>query len=275
MARTARIKSTGEGRAYYHLVSRASNRQFLFGKSAPKDKLMELAKKAAEFSGVKLLAVAVMSNHFHVLCEVDRTGGAVPREEVLRRVGILKGAKAAEALAERWDGLLAAGLYATLEAEVDRYRARMNDISGYMKTMKELFAVWYNREFGYSGSVWSGVFKSTMVEGGRYLECCRRYIMLNPVRAGIVSQVKDYRWVWAAQLEENEVFVGCLPGRGLGARVAQLGAGKLFGSEVFVRRWISGLGDKFRARHTAAHSVGDIGYSSHGWLLAKRGREAA
>ena len=60
MARTARVKSVGEGTAYYHLVSRASNKQFLFRKSAAKDRLAELARKAAEFSGVKLVAFAVM-----------------------------------------------------------------------------------------------------------------------------------------------------------------------------------------------------------------------
>ena len=40
MARTPRIKSSGEGTAYYHLISRCSNRQFLFRKAASKDRLM-------------------------------------------------------------------------------------------------------------------------------------------------------------------------------------------------------------------------------------------
>ena len=275
MARTARVKSVGEGTAYYHLVSRASNKQFLFRKSAAKDRLAELARKAAEFSGVELVAFAAMDNHYHILCKVTRTGDPVSQEEVVRRVGVLKGAKAAESLAEHWRELAAAGFYATLESELGRYRARMNDISEFMKTMKELYAIWYNREYDYSGSIWSGVFKSTMVEGGRYLEYCRRYIMMNPVRAGIVSQVKDYRWVWGAEPEEMEGFAGCLPEWSVTARVAQVGAGKIFGSEAFVRKWIDGLGDKFPAARTAAHAVGSIGFSSHGWRLAKKDERAA
>ena len=270
MARTARVKSNGEGTAYYHLVSRASNKQFLFRKSAAKDRLAELARKAAEFSGIKLVAFAVMDNHYHILCKVTRSCDPVPQEEVVRRVGILKGTKAAEFLAEHWRELAAAGFDATLESELNRYRARMNDISEFMKTMKELYAIWYNREYDYSGSIWSGVFKSTMVEGGRYLEYCRRYIMMNPVRAGIVSQMKDYRWVWGADLEETEGFAGCLPEWSVMERVAQVGAGKIFGSEVFVRKWIYGLGDKFLAARTAAHAVGGIGFSSHGWRLANK-----
>ena len=275
MARTARVKSVGEGTAYYHLVSRASNKQFLFRKSAAKDRLAELARKAAEFSGIKLVAFAVMDNHYHILCKVTRSCDPVPQEEVVRRVGILKGTKAAEFLAEHWRELAAAGFDATLESELNRYRARMNDISEFMKTMKELYAIWYNREYDYSGSIWSGVFKSTMVEGGRYLEYCRRYIMMNPVRAGIVSQVKDYRWVWGADPGEMEGFAGCLPEWSVMVRVAQVGAGKIFGSEAFVRKWICGLGDKFPAARTVAHAVGSIGFSSHGWRLAKRDERAA
>ena len=275
MARTARVKSVGEGTAYYHLVSRACNKQFLFRKSAAKDRLAELARKAAEFSGIKIVAFAAMDNHYHILCKVTRTGEPIPQEEIVRRVGVLKGAKAAESLAAHWRDLAAAGFDATLESELDRYRVRMNDISEFMKTMKELYAIWYNREYGYSGSVWSGVFKSTMVEGGRYLEYCRRYIMMNPVRAGIVSQIKDYRWVWCENHEENDGSAGCLPEWSVAARVAQVGAGKIFGSEAFVMRWIYGLGDKFPAARTAAHAVGEIGFSSHGWRLAKMAERVA
>jgi REP element-mobilizing transposase RayT len=188
MARTIRIKSKGEGTAYYHLISRAANRQFLFAKSSAKDNMLKLARKAAEFSGVKLIAVTIMDNHFHILCSVTRTDEPVPREELIRRIGVLKGEKAAEDLAEHWDELEAAGFTSTLEEHMNRLRVRMNDISAFMKTMKELYSMWYNRKYDYSGSIWSGVFKSTMIESGRYLEYCHRYIVMNPIRAGIVNQ---------------------------------------------------------------------------------------
>ena len=266
-----------EGVAHYHLISRACNRQFLFRKGRAKDKLVELVGKAAAFSGVKIEACAVMDNHIHVLCTVVRSAEKVPAEEVVRRVRALKGDKAADTLAERLSGLGAAGFVATLEAELDRYRSRMNDISEFMKTVKELFAIWYNREFGYCGSVWGGVYKSTMVEGGEYLARCRRYILLNPVRAGIVGQAREYRWVLAGNATETEVFTGCLPmgDKPLLRRAVQLGEGKIYGSEEFVRRWIAGLGDRFNARHIWAHAVIDIGFSSHGWRIAKRGAERA
>ena len=277
MSRTNRVKATGEGKMRYHLTSRTVNRQFLLRKAAAKDKLMEIAMKSAEFSGVELEVVTVMDNHFHIVCLVSREREPVPAGEVLRRIGVLKGEKAASELSERWSGLEAAGFVATREAEIDAWRARMGDVSAYMKTFKELFAIWFNREYGYSGSVWSGVFKSTMIEDGRYFEQCRRYVMLNPVRAGIVSQVKDYRWVWCAKRAENAgnsagtaVFPGCLPM----SRVAQVGSGKILGSEAFVTEWIARLGDRFRARRVVARRAGELGYSSHGWRLARRDAKA-
>ena len=272
MARTRRVKSMAEGVAHYHLVSRACNRQFLFRKGRTKDKLVELVGKAAAFSGVRIEACVVMDNHMHVLCTVVRAGEKASAEEVVRRVRALKGDRAADALAERLSGLEAAGFRATLEEELGRYRARMDDISEFMKTVKELFAIWFNREFGYSGSVWGGVYKSTMVEGGEYLARCRRYILLNPVRAGIVVRAGDYRWVLEGNAPETEVFPGCLPaGDGpLLRRAVQLGEGKIYGGEEFVRRWIAGLGDRFNARGVWAHAVGGIGFSSHGWRIAKR-----
>ena len=187
MARTARVKSVGEGTAYYHLVSRASNKQFLFRKSAAKDRLAELARKAAEFSGVKLVAFAVMDNHYHILCKVTRTGDPVSQGEVVRRVGILKGAKAAESLAERWRELAAAGFYATLESELGRYRARMNDISEFMKTMKELYAIWYNREYDYSGSIYVKAVQALVgaTIDGKYGDNTRANVIAFQATAGL------------------------------------------------------------------------------------------
>ena len=272
MARTPRIKSSGEGTAYYHIISRCSNRQFLFRKDAAKDRLMDLAKRVAEFSGVKLLALTVMDNHFHILCSVTQSNEPVSQEEIIRRIGVLKGESAAQEVRKRWEDLAAAGFTSMLAAELDRYRARMNDISAFVKTLKELFAIWYNRRYDYCGSIWCGVFKSTMIESGRYLEYCRRYVIMNPVRAGMVTQIKAYRWVWSDNADEISLFTGFDPG---GGRVVQIGEGKVFGSAGFVRMWIGGMA----SRHKDAHEVLEmgssetVGYSSHGWRLANAQQE--
>jgi REP element-mobilizing transposase RayT len=268
MARAARLKENGEGAANYHVTCRTNNRSFLFADGGVKDELEDSVRRSAEFSGVGLEAYSVLDNHLHVLCTVRRSGEKVPADEIVRRVGVLKGEKEAATLRERWDGLRRAGRFDELEAEADRYRARMNDLSEFVKTLKEHFDVRFKRRFRYSGSIWGGRFHSTMVEGGRYFEMCRRYIVLNPVRAGIVARAKDYAWSWAA---EPAPCAGPVPAdAAFGRRVAQFSAGKLFGSAAFVERWIAGFGDRLKARGVAAHPVGDFAFSSHGWLLAAR-----
>ena len=52
-------------------------------------------------------------------------------------------------------------------------------------------------------------------------------------------------------------------------RVAQIGDGKIFGSVDFVRETAFALGDRFRARSVAARAVGELGFATHGWRLAR------
>ena len=278
MARTARVKKDADGTAHYHLMSRANDRRFLFEKGKVKDSLIDALKRAAEFSGIGLEAYAGMDNHFHVVCEVVRTDEPVPEAELIRRVGVLKGAAAAEELAEHWAELREAGLLSLVEAAQKRLRERMNDISEFMKTFKEAFNVRFKRERGYTGSIWSGRFKSTLIEDGRYLEICRRYVYLNPVRAGIVKHAADYAWCWIAP--SDAPLAGTVPGWAavearLMRRVAQIGDGKIFGSFAFVTDAAFALGDRFRSRCVTAKAVEELGYATHGWRLAKTAEEVA
>ena len=273
MARTARVKKDANGTAHYHLMSQANDKKFLFEEGHVKDSLIDALKRAAEFSGIGLEAYAGMDNHFHVVCEVVRTDEPVPEAELIRRVGVLKGAAAAKVLAEHWAELREAGLLSLVEAAQKRLRERMNDISEFMKTFKEAFNVRFKRERGYTGSIWSGRFKSTLIEDGRYLEICRRYVYLNPVRAGIVRHAADYAWSWIAPSEAP--FAGTVPAWAavearLMRRVAQIGDGKIFGSFAFVTDAAFALGDRFRSRCVTAKAVEELGYATHGWRLAKQ-----
>ena len=273
MARTARVKKDANSTAHYHLMSQANDKKFLFEEGHIKDSLIDALKRAAEFSGIGLEAYAGMDNHFHVVCEVVKTDVPVPEAELIRRVGVLKGAAAAGELAEHWAELREAGLLSIVEAAQKRLRERMNDISEFMKTFKEAFNVRFKRERGYTGSIWSGRFKSTLIEDGRYLEICRRYVYLNPVRAGIVRHAADYAWCWIAP--SDAPFAGTVPGWAavearLMRRVAQIGDGKIFGSFTFVTDAAFALGDRFRSRCVTAKAVEELGYATHGWRLAKR-----
>jgi REP element-mobilizing transposase RayT len=267
MARTARIKKNGSGVAYYHLMSRTNDKRFLFGKGTIKTQLVEALKRAAAFSGIEIDAYVAMGNHFHVICKVVRTDEQISEDELLRRVAALKGERAAEKLALKWKNLRRSGMDLAVNAEQYRLRVRMNDISEFMKTFKETFNAWYKREHKYTGTIWSGRFMSTLIEGGRYRVTCMRYVYLNPVRAGMVTQASDYAWGWMAAYEVS--YAGPVPEERMKRRVAQIGGGKIFGSAAFVLEMVFALGERFKARHVPARAVEDIGFATHGWRLAK------
>ena len=75
----------------------------------------------------------------------------------------------------------------------------------FMKTVKQRFSVWYNRNHGRYGTLWADRFKSVVVEGeGNPLQTMAAYIDLNPVRAGIVDDPKNYRFCGYAEAVAGE-----------------------------------------------------------------------
>ena len=265
MARTRRIKTDRD--AHYHLMSRTNDRRFLFEAGAIKTELAAALRRAAEFCGIALKAYAVMSNHFHVVAKVVKPDEPVGQDELLRRVGVLRGEKAMRRLAERWDELAAAGMEDELRSEQDRLRARMHDISEFVKLFKEEFDRIYKRNRAYCGSIWSGRFASTLIEDGEYLSRCVRYVVYNPIRAGLATQAKDYTWCWREGGDESEDSP-TKPERWYGKRVVQIGMGGIFGSFEFVTAMAFSLGDRFSAG-ASPHPVGRIGHATHGWRIAK------
>jgi hypothetical protein len=88
------------------------------------------------------------------------------------------------------------------EADVIRRKllARMSDVSEFMKAVKQRFSVWYNRSHKRYGTLWAERFKSVLVEGeGNPLQTMAAYIDLNPVRAGLAEDPKDYRFCGYAE----------------------------------------------------------------------------
>jgi hypothetical protein len=79
------------------------------------------------------------------------------------------------------------------------YRNRMFDLSVFIKELKGGFAQWYNRRHGRYGVLWADRFKSVLLEGGEALAAVAAYIELNPVRAGLCADPKDYRYFGYAE----------------------------------------------------------------------------
>ena len=63
-----------------------------------------------------------------------------------------------------------------------------------MKHLGQRYVQYFNRKYGRSGTLLEGRFRSTVVQQEMYMFACYKYIEMNPVRAGIVSDPEDYRW---------------------------------------------------------------------------------
>jgi putative transposase len=192
--RQARIR--GEGKSYYHCISRVVDRQFVL-KEEEKEHFVALMRKLEAFHGMRVVTYCIMSNHFHLLIEEPDRESVVSldAETIFRRIGFLYDTFTVRTVEEEWERARAAGDTAWEEEILDRYRNRMGDLSGFMKDLKQRFSQWHNRRQGRKGTLWEDRYKSLLVEGdSKALMTMAAYIDLNPLRAGMVSKVGDYRW---------------------------------------------------------------------------------
>lgn len=68
------------------------------------------------------------------------------------------------------------------------------NLSSAVRQLNGCYAQWWNRRFERVGHVWQGRFKAQRIEGGTYFHNACRYVVLNPVEAGVVSRAEDWRW---------------------------------------------------------------------------------
>jgi len=175
-------------------MSRTVAGSHLFG-NREKEVLRKMIWRVADFSGVEVLTYAVMGNHFHVLARVPLQE-SVADAELVRRFGVLypKPSKHQMLSPKAVAKILEDG---GDEADALRRRLleRMGDVSAFMKTLKQRFSIWFNQTHDRFGTLWAERFKSVLVEGaGNPLQTMAAYIDLNPVRAGLVADPKDYRF---------------------------------------------------------------------------------
>jgi REP-associated tyrosine transposase len=67
-------------------------------------------------------------------------------------------------------------------------------ISFMMQRLAQRYVRAINRTYRRTGTLWEGRYKAGLVDTGRYLLTCMRYIELNPVRANMVSHPAEYAW---------------------------------------------------------------------------------
>jgi putative transposase len=240
----------------FHVMSRTCGGAVFFDETE-KEALLRVMKRLSAFCGVKLLTYCIMGNHFHALVRIpkrevwlaERFGGAEGEEKLLRHLRLLYSKAFVQALREDLAQLRSQGMGALAEARLAAFKARMGDVSEWMREVKVRFSRWYNKRHERKGTLWMGPFKSVLVEGSRgqdasaknqadALKVMAAYIDLNPVRAGLVTGAEEYRWSgWGeALMGEKEAVAGLCDVVGCGVSQWESRGKGAYGSWVGERR---------------------------------------
>jgi putative transposase len=246
----------------FHLISRCSRSELLLNAPAVKEYMRQLLWRAADFCGVEVITFALMGNHFHILARVPEKIAAdalVTDQELFRRVEKLDGPQKAEFLAalhpeavravaleqdgHPLDPVADETAVQRWQKARERYIVRMHDVSQFMKLFKERCSAWFNKEFTTFGTLWAERFKSLMVQNrAEVIRAVALYIDLNPVRAGLVDDPKDYRWCGYAEAVAGH--------RGLRKQLsAAMEKADWSEGGPSYRLWLAGKGHRSNAQH--------------------------
>lgn len=192
----------------YHLLSRVAGGDLLLG-DIEKEAFRKLMRRMERHSGLEILTFAILGNHFHLLVRVPK------REDFLKK--FLKGDREEREarLFEHLKLLYSRAYLAQLSGElklmkkqgmdelydktIKGYLDRLCSVKHFMKELKERFSRWFNKRHGRRGTLWQERYRSILVEDGEALRTMAAYIDLNPLRAGLVEDPKDYRWCGYAE----------------------------------------------------------------------------
>ena len=165
-----------------------------------------LMRKAERFSGVEIVTWTILDNHFHIVLHVPEklAEGELSEEEFWERLGVLYSKAELEEIHAHIATIHRLNPGPAGVAFERAYRLgflnRMHDLSEFMKTLLQRFSTWFNKRHDRVGRLWESRFKSVVIEGGwDPLMSVAAYVDLNAVRAGMVSDPKDYRWCGYAE----------------------------------------------------------------------------
>ena len=189
----------------YHLISRLAHQAF-FLDDDEKTRAVGLLRLFEEFSGVIVLAYAIMSNHFHIFIYVPEPE-VIDDKEILRRINALyRESSLAQVLGEwtrlRDEEAKLLGHARPTEKHVSRfgeYRRsflrRMWNSSEFMRTYKQHFTMSFNGRRDHHGTMFEGRYHERNHRPERpVMWRTAAYVDINAWKAGIVEKAEDYEW---------------------------------------------------------------------------------
>lgn len=198
---------------WYHVVNRCVRRAFLCGDDRLTGQnydhrrgwIVERVKQLASVFAIDVAAYAVMSNHYHLVLRVDaERAQGWSRSEVLRRwTQIFDGplpVQQLQAAQERGeDANFDAATQARIDEWAESYRARLMDISWFMRVLNESIARQANAEDKVTGRFWEGRFKSQALLDEQAVLTAMTYVDLNPIRAAMAETPEESEHTSAAE----------------------------------------------------------------------------
>ena len=178
---------------WYHVVSRCVRRAFLCGKDHYSDRcfehrrgwIVDRVKQLSAVFAIDVAAYAVMSNHYHLVVRVDaERATSWSRDEVLQRwTQLFDGPPAVRSFLAGRDNTLDAATLRAIDEIAEKYRARLHDLSWFMRMLNESIARQANAEDEVTGRFWEGRFKSQALLDEQAILSAMTYVDLNPIRA--------------------------------------------------------------------------------------------
>ena len=180
---------------WYHCVSRCVRQAFLCGtdKSSGRnfdhrrtwvtDRLLELSSLFA----IDVAAYAVMSNHYHLVLHLapERADAWSDDEVLLRWTSLFAGPELVRNYLSRKSVAFGGAEIERVREFAAAFRARLKDLSWYLRLLNESVARQANAEDNCRGRFWEGRFKSQALLDAPALLTAMIYVDLNPVRAGM------------------------------------------------------------------------------------------
>ena len=183
----------------YHVVSRCVRRTFLFGVvdskdfSHRRDAIVARLAQLTQLFCIDISAYAIMSNHYHLVVRIQKQRALnLSLSDVHRR---WSGLYSLPTLAKRYadSEMLTDAECSEAQRQIEERRARLYDLSWFMRCLNEPIARAANQEDGCTGRFWEGRFKSQALLDERAELQAMAYVDLNPIRAqSATSLINSY-----------------------------------------------------------------------------------
>lgn len=195
----------------YHCVQRCVRRAFLCGEDGytgrsfahRKAWIEERLRQLGECFAVAIHAYAIMSNHVHIVVQTcpDAASTWSDDDVAARWVHLFPPADGdGDAVRLKRQQLV------DNRERLDVIRARLGNLSWFMRCLAEPIARRANREDQCKGRFWEGRYKCQILCDERALLAAMAYVDLNPIRAGITDQLAEAAHTGAhRRIEESRI----------------------------------------------------------------------